>query len=386
MSIIRLKLVETIRMKFQKILVLLAIIALVTPTLAFASSVVRTGEAISIEKDEKIEGDFYAASSVLSISGEITEDLISVAGRNTLNGVVGKDALMFGASVDVHGAVGEDLRIIAGDVIIAEPVAGDVFIIADTVKILSTASIGGDLVVYGGTVEVSGTVGGNIIGNYEYLRIDTKVAKGVDVTAKELILGDRAEVTENVSYISASQLTRAQSAKIDGEILRSDSVKEIDKKGPLRHLMIAGLVWLFSVLAGFLIARSLMVKMVERALVRGVRPALIGFITLVAAPVVFIVLAVSIIGTILGVTGILLYISLIIITLVGMASTLGSLIIMIVNKKKQLVVTPYSLVAGVVGVMLLILTPVLGPIGLFVLFIITLGAIVDMVLRHDMPK
>lgn len=379
-------LVETIYMKFRNILVLLAILSMSTPSAAFASSVVRTGETISIEKDQKIEGDFYAASSVLSISGEIAEDLISIAGRNTLNGVVGKDALMLGASVDVHGAVGEDLRIIAGDVIIAEPVAGDVFIIADTVKVLSTASIGGDLVVYGGTVEVSGSVGGNVLGNYESLRIDTKVAKGVDVTTGQLVLGERAEIAENVSYVSATQLTRAQGTKIDGEVTRSDNVKDVDEKASYKLLLICGLVLLFSVLAWFLIARSLMAKMVERALVKSVRPALLGFITLVAAPVVFMVLTVSIIGTVVGVAGILLYVALLIIAFVGMSATLGTLIIDKLAKKKAQVVTPYSLIAGVVGIMVLVLIPILGPIILFVLLLVTLGAMVDMVLRHDLPK
>lgn len=373
-------------MKFQNILVLLAILSVSVPSTAFASSVVRTGETISIEKDQKIEGDFYVASSVLSISGEITDDLLSIAGRNTLNGVVGKDALMIGASVDVHGAVGEDLRIIAGDVIIAEPVAGDVFIIADTVKILSTASIGGDLIVYGGTVEVSGSVGGNVLGNYESLRVDAKVAKGVDVTAGQLVLGERAEITENVSYVSATQLTRAQGTKIDGEVTRNDNVKEVDEKAPFRYVMIAGLILLFSVLAWFLIARSLMIKMVERALVKSVRPALLGFITLIAAPVVFAVLTVSIIGTVVGLAGILLYVALLIIAFVGMSATLGTLIIDKLAKKTSQTVTPYSLVAGVVGVMILVIIPVIGPILLFVLLLITLGAMVDMVLRHDLPK
>ncbi|MEK7462421.1 MAG: hypothetical protein AAB618_02500 [Patescibacteria group bacterium] len=373
-------------MNYPKTFTLLAILVVLAPSAAFASSVVRTGETISIEKDQKIEGDFYAASSVLSISGEVAEDLISVAGRNTLNGTVGKDAFMLGASVDVHGAVGEDLRIIAGDVIIAEPVTGDVFIIADTVKILSTASIGGDLVVYGGTVEVSGSVGGNVLGNYQSLRLDAPVAKGVDVTAEQFVLGERAEVTENVRYVSLAQLTRAQSAKVGGEVTRSDNVTDSEGKTLPRHIMIVGLVLLFSVLAWFLVARSLMVKMVERALVRGVRPVLLGFITLIAAPVVFVVLTVSIIGTVVGITGILFYLALMIVTLVGMSATLGTLLSSLVLKTKEFSTTPYSLIAGVAGIIVLVFIPILGPILLFVLFLITLGALVDMVLRHELAK
>lgn len=368
-------------MNYPKIITVLAVLAFILPAAAFASSVVRTGETISIEKDQKIEGDFYAASSVLSISGEIAEDLVSIAGRNTLNGKVGKDAFMIGASVDAHGAVGEDLRIVAGEVVIAEPVTGDVFIIADTVKILSTASIGGDLVVYGGTVEVSGSVGGNIIGTYQSLRIDAPVGKGVDVTTQQITLGDRAEVVEHVRYVSAQELVRSPNVKVGGDVTRSDTVVAEDERAPMRHVAIAGLIILFSALAWFLLARALMVRMVERALVRSVRPVLLGFITLIAAPVVFVVLALSIIGTLVGIAGILFYITLLIVAFVGMSAIIGSLVMSHVTKKKEMAVTPYSLVVGACVLTLLLWIPILGPVVLMVAFIVTLGALVDLLLR-----
>ncbi len=370
-------------MNYPKTFILLAVLAILAPSVTLASSVVRTGETISIEKDQKIEGDFYAASSVLSISGEVAEDLVSIAGRNTLNGTVGKDALMLGASVDVHGAVGEDLRIIAGDVIIAEPVSGDVFIIADTVKILSTASIGGDLVVYGGTVEVSGSVGGNIIGTYESLRLDAPVAKGVDISAQQLTLGDRAEIIEHVRYVSGEELVRAPSAKIGGDVTRNDAITETDTKAPVRQFAIAGLILLFSVLAWFMVARTLLTHMVQRAVTKSVRPLLLGFITLIAAPVIFVVLTVSIIGSLVGVTGLLVYCALLITSVVGMAAVLGVFILSQIKKKKDasLEVSPYSLVAGAVAVVLLAVIPLFGPIILLGLFLVTLGAIIDLMLR-----
>lgn len=370
-------------MNYQKIITLLGIFVVLAPSVGLASSVVRTGETISIEKDQKIEGDFYAASSVLSISGEVEEDLVSIAGRNTLNGKVGKDALMLGASVDVHGAVGEDLRIIAGDVIIAEPITGDVFIIAQTVKILSTASIGGDLVVYGGTVEVSGSVGGNIIGTFESLRLDAPVAKGVDITATQLVLGERAVVTENLSYVSSQDLVRAPEATIGGDITRNDPVAPEDTRAPLMQLAIGGLIVLFSALAWFLVARSLLERVTKRAVTKSIRPLLLGFITLIAAPVIFIVLTASLIGGLIGVAGLLLYIVFLIASFIALPAVLGTFIIMNVIKKKDnnWELTPYTLIVGTLGMMVLVVIPVIGPIVLLGLFLVTLGSLIDLILR-----
>jgi hypothetical protein len=368
-------------MKCKNILVLAFLFVAVFPPAAFASSAVRTGDSVSIETDEKIEGDFYTAASVVNLSGEVVEDYLSIAGRNTLNGRVGKDVFMVGATVDVHGPVGDDVRVIGADVVIAEPVAGDVFVIGDTVKVLSTATIGGDLVVYGNTVEVAGAVGGSILGQYETLRVDTTVAGAVDVSVVSLTLGDRADIGGNLEYASNEQLVRAQNAKVGGEISRSDVlVEEADFKSVFRVLLILELVVLFSVLAWFLVSRRMLLSVVTRALRPTIRATTIGFVTFLAAPVILGVLLVSVIGTVIGLIGFLLYALLLILSFLGAMAVTGSFILKLFKKTDSLEVTPYTIVIGVVASFLLLLVPFIGPVAFLAVFLATLGAHVDLLL------
>ena len=351
----------------------------ILPFFALAETVVRTGDSVSVEKDQRIEGDFYTAGSILNISGEINGDLTAVAGKNTLNGKVATDALMAGGNVDVHGSVGEDLRIIAGDAVIAEPVTGDVFVIAGTVKVLSTASIGGDLIIYGGNAEVSGSVGGDIHGNVGTLRIDAPVAGSVDVTTDSLTLGDRADVVGSVRYVSVATLARSQNAKVGGEITRSDIVKE-DNRVVARSILIPILMVLFAVLVWYLIARKFLTRIVDRALVPSIRPVATGFIAVFATPVLAIILIASVLGGFVGVTALITYILIVLLAFISSTAVLGQFIMNQV-KKNKVALAPLTLGVGIVAAVVCLFIPFLGPAILLVAFLVTLGAIVDLFLH-----
>lgn len=368
-------------MNYKKALSLFLFLSIVAPATAFADSVVRTGETVSVESDNRIDGDFYTAASVLSISGQVAQDLVSVGGRSTLNGSVGGDALMLGGSVDVHGPVGDDLRVVAGDVIIAEPISGDVFVMGGSIKVLSTASIGGDLLVYGGDVEVSGSVGGDIVGTVESLRIDAPVAGLVNVTAPTLTLGDRADIAGSVQYVSSEALTRSPNAKIAGEIIRNDVVASDDGYSPVKIALIFILIALFSSLMWYLLARTVITKIVDRALARSIRPVLLGFITFFAAPVIIIILTVSVLGTFVGLASFFAYMLLLFITAMSMAAVLGVFALRQYKKQAVPAVNPLSLLLGVALMALILVVPVVGPMILLGLFLVTMGAIADILLR-----
>ena len=361
-------------------LVICAAVLLMAPALVSADTVIRTGETVSIDSDQRVDGDFYSAASILNLSGEVTEDMSAVGGKITLNGNVGKDALLLGGSVDVHGSVGDDLRIVGGDVILAEPVTGDVFVIARSITILDTASIGGDLIVYGADVEISGSVGGDILGNVQSLRLDAPVKGAIDVTAIQFTVGDRADVKGTVRYVSAQTLARSPNAKISGEITRNDPVVDETNLPGAKAVLIPVLMVLFSALVWYLIARKLLTSIVDRALVRGIRPVATGFITFFAAPVIIVILTISVLGTLVGITAFAAYLFAVLLAIVSSAAVLGQLIIKL-YKKELSPLSPLTLCIGVAAMTLLAVIPAIGPIALVALFMITLGALVDLVLH-----
>jgi cytoskeletal protein CcmA (bactofilin family) len=362
-------------------LVVIFTVALVTlPLSVSADTVIRTGETVSIDSDQRIEGDFYTAASILNLSGEVSEDMSAVGGKVTLNGNVGKDALFVGGSVDVHGSVGDDLRVVGGDVVLAEPVTGDVFVMARSVTVLDTASIGGDLIIYAADAEVSGSVGGDVVGRIDTVRLDAPIKGTVDITTTQFTVGDRADIAGTVRYVSATEITRSPNAKIGGEITRNDPIRKEASLPVVKTLLIPVLMVLFTALVWYLVARRLLTAIVDRALVRTIRPAATGFIAFFAAPVIIVILTVSVLGTLVGITALAAYIFAILLAVVSSAAVLGQLIVKL-YKKDNIPLSPLTLCIGVLAMTVLALIPVIGVMTLVILFVATLGALVDLVLH-----
>ena len=344
-----------------------------------AKTVVRSGETVSIAEEQTIEGDFYTAANIINVSGSVKEDMISAGGQITINGSVGDDVLIFAGRADVHGTVGDDLRILAGEVTIAEPIMGDVFVMGGVVNILSTASVSGDVLIYAGQATIEGSIGGDIIGSVDQLRVDAVVSGDIDVAVTQLTLGDRANIEGSVRYSSNNLVVQSLDATVSGDLVRSDPVLPV-KDISAKNALIPILSLLFSVLVWYLISRRSLDLVVKRALVKSPRPILLGLAALIFMPIAFSVLLMSMIGTPIGLIGLFGYLLLGLLSIIGLPAVVGQLLMKVFNQPSA-GLSLVTLVAGVVGVTLLMLLPIIGQIALLVFMLITLGAMVDLFIR-----
>lgn len=358
---------------------LLTALFVVSVSVAYASTVVRSGETVSVAEDQLIEGNFYSAAGIANISGSITEDVLVVGGQINLNGEVGADALLVGGSVDVHGTVSDDVRIVAGEAIIAEPVLGDVLVIGGMVSILSSASIAGDVLIYGGQATIEGSVGGDVLGQIERLRIDASVAGDVDVTVNELTLGDRADVAGSVRYVSTNLAVQALNANVGGDLVRSDPVlPQADYN--VRTALIPMLILLFSALVWYLVARRSLAKVADRALSQPLRATLLGLGAMFLAPAAAVILVSSIIGMFVGLALLLAYLLGLVLAFIGATAVIGQLLMRLFNQPTANL-TLITIGVGVIGMSALLILPLIGQIVFLVFMVLTLGGLVDLLIR-----
>src|SRR5690606_8417442 len=196
-----------------------AALLLIFPLLASAETVVRAGHSVSIGASQIVETDFYAAGTSVTHSGQVREDLYAAAGSVTVNGPVGKDLTVIGGTVQVHAPVGDDVRIVGGDVVIAGTVGGDVFVIGGMLRVLSSATVAGNVYFYGGEAEIDGPVAGSVMGRAESFTINSAIG-GMDVYAVGVELADRASVRGDINYSAVSEITRAPGATVEGQVIR----------------------------------------------------------------------------------------------------------------------------------------------------------------------
>jgi cytoskeletal protein CcmA (bactofilin family) len=355
-------------------IIVLAVLAIVPLQFAAAETIVRTGDAVSLAQNQTVEGDFYGLGSTVALSGTVTGDAHVAGGTVTVNGPINQDVFIVGGTVNLGSTVGDDVRIIAGDVTISQPVTGSLFVIGGRLNVLSTATVGGDILFYGGEATIEGEVGGQLLGNAERIRVDGTVKGGVNVTAPFLSLGDRANITGDVQYVSRNELTRGTGAVVSGSVVRNDVVEETTTATELRAPLIMFLVSLFATLTLYLLFRVRVEALGAAAVSRFGFKALIGFATFVAMPIAVLVLLLSMLGTIVGLIGLATFMLLILVALALMSVVAGSFVMLLITKKAE--VTVLSILAGAAAVNAFLFIPVIGPVVVLLLFFITLGTIV----------
>ena len=79
-------------------------------------------------------------------------------------------------------------------------------------------------------------VGGKVLGTAERVRINSAVAGGVDISTPNLTLGEQANITGDVRYVSDSELVRATGAVVTGVVSNVSSVPS--RRSSARHFIV----------------------------------------------------------------------------------------------------------------------------------------------------
>ncbi len=347
------------------------IVVLSLPVMASASTIVRTGDTVSVLADQRVEGNFYVLSNSLALSGPVNGDVVAASlGSMDINAPVAHDVLLLGGSIGINASVTEDLRVVGGDVTIADSVGGSVLVIGGKVKILSTATIGGDVLVLAGEAVIEGTVKGQLLGRAEVVRVDGAVT-GIDMDVANITLGDRAVIAENVVYTSQNDLVRAPGAVVEGEVTKASAPAE--EGFDYRDSAMMFLVSLFASLSLFLLGRRLVVRYARVATVNVAKSALVGFSVLVTVPIAISILMVSVLGLFLGLIGFALFALIIFLALPLLNIVAGGLIARTFTNTTEVNALYVTLGALVVQAMLFV--PVVGAVILILLFLVVIGGL-----------
>lgn len=354
-----------------KIFFPVAVVVLLVPLITLAGPVVRTGEEVTVEADQVVDGDLYLFGGASVISGEVQGDAYVVGGSVTHNGTISEDLVVAGGAVQIHGAVEDDVRIIGGEVTIADTISGDLVVVGGSVRVLSTATVLGDLLFLGGEITIDAPIGGSVFGFGDTLRIDASVGKDVSVTTgKTLTLGDRAEILGNVIHKGPRELIRGQGAVVVGDI--QYEVPE-HKANSYESFIISIGILLFGGLTILLLLKPILTAFVKRTESHYGSQGLLGLAVFIGMPVVSVLLMISVIGAIVGIIVLLLYLLILLTSWLLAGPLLGTLLWR--RFKKNTGPTIVTVVFGVVIFELLFIIPFIGPLLALVIMLITIGAV-----------
>ena len=363
---------------------LFIILSLLIVPFAFAESgqnfgtdnnVLRFDDSVRVDRDQLVETNFYGLGKTVTVSGDVFGDFLGFASdKVSLNGNVSGDILAIGRNVQVSGSTTDDVRVAAVEVELSDYVGGSAAIFADTVKVLSSAQIEGDLIIFANNLELRGQVNGNIIGRVTEARIDGVVGKNIDITTNSLVLGGRTDVAGDIIYESPNELVRAQDAEVGGSILYTASSSE----NTFNRLESTGfIIFMFSIafagLCIFLLAPNMTTRQVYAAKAEISYIGMIGILVILLGLPISIALIISGLGTVIGIVVFSLYVLVLAYGFITGVLLVGFLVSKYIFGRKNFDVI--AILLGAISAYMVLLVPFVGELVLVVVAAIGVGAV-----------
>lgn len=345
---------------------------------ASAAVVVRTADQLEIVEDVIDGGELLAVGLPVTLSNEVVEDAVLIGNRVKVKASVGEDLLALGFFVDIDAPVSDDVRVIGGEVTIASEITGDLLVLGGTVELLSTASVGGDIVMYGGSLDLSGDVVGNVLGAMESLTIKGAVGGGVDVRTAQLILGETASIKESVRYVSGTIVNQALNATVGGDIVRNDPIVKAETS-IARRVVLPFLIGLFSTLVWYLFSRKTLAVVTNHTTRHIFRSAVVGTAVVFLAPFAIAILFVSQLGAYVAAVCLVGLVAVILLGGAAAPAVAGKIILQTLGQPT--VVSPLSIALGALLLAACLFIPVIGVVLLFSTILLTVGGIIESAIK-----
>ena len=352
-----------------------------TPALAFDA---RGGDAITISSGEVVDDDLYVGANTVIIDGTINGDLWAAGNVITINGIVNGSVMAAGRIVNINGDIGHAVRAAGETINISSDVDGDVMVGGSQVNIASTARVGGDLLLGAGNARIDGLIEGVIKGGGGDVTISSEVRGDVALKVESLTILPTANIQGNLTYTSEEEADIQAGAQIGGVTTHNlPEVKEERARG-FPFVLFSGIGgkvtgFIMALLAGLviiLLAPRRLTSVAESIRSRPGPSAGWGAVILFATPIAAIIVCITIIGIPLGLIALALWGIAIYLAQIPVGLFIGRWIIGHFRGVEGKAIMVGALALGLVILRLLSLIPHLGFfIGLAVI-LFGLGAVV----------
>ncbi len=336
-----------------------------TPVLAFDA---RSGDTITISGGEVVDDDLYVAGGTITIDGTVNGDLWAAGNVIIVNGTVKGSVMAAGRTININGDVGHAVRAVGETVIINSDVSGDVMVGCGQANIASTARVGGDLLLGATNARIDGLIEGIIKGGGEGVTIGGEVRGNVDLKVESLTILPTANIQGDLTYTSEEEADIQSGAQIGGTITHNlPEVKEERARG-FPFVLFSGIGgkvtgFLMAFIAGLVIILLFprrLKSMAESIRTRPGSSAGWGALVLFVTPIAAVIVCITIIGIPVGLIALALWGIAIYLAQIPVGLFIGRWIIGHYKKVEGKAIMIGALALGLVILKLLGLIPHLG--------------------------
>lgn len=294
----------------RKKIVALALIAGLASTLLGATTWqhvsaarISTENSTYIKKGEIVDESAFIAGSNIEVEGIVKGDLYCAAETVTISGEVQGDIICAGSKITITGTSGGDMRL-AGDSIVLRGVSGgSVSVLGNTFETEETTRIGGDVNGAVNSARLAGSVGRDVMLAGSSLTVVGAIAGDVEGKYQSLRIAEDARVGGSLSYVS--ERDAEVKGVVQGGTTRTASQSQRGSAGFVEALVVTvfliGSLLLVPLVAALAMPRQLK-SMAEIVDTRSLQVFTTGMVTLLAAPIALVILALTLVGIPLATT------------------------------------------------------------------------------------
>jgi hypothetical protein len=164
----------------------------------------------------------YSAGGEVRTTAPVLGDYTAAGGHVLVDHAVSGDATLMGGSVEVRAPVGDDLRVAGGDVRIDSAVGGELLVMGGKVDLGTGLAVGRNAQVLGSKITVAGRIEGDFDAKADRVVINGEVRGDAKIHASHVELGPEAKIGGELHYVSDHELVRAEGASVAGPIAREE--------------------------------------------------------------------------------------------------------------------------------------------------------------------
>jgi len=339
-------------------------------------SIYKFGPTIRINKGDSISNNVMAAGQFIDIYGHLGDDLYGGARNLVINGSIDDDAIVAGQNVTVTGTVGDMLVAAGENVLIDGQIYGDLFAAGAEVRIAPDAHIHGNVAVAGDKITFEGgTIDGWMRASGNEITLDGSVGNYVELYGNKFNFGD------NYRPESGTTITATHEIDLNDLGTPPDDLQIVVNKENTWGAALFLSLWFY---VSLLITGALLIFIFREttndlhrfSTERYIRNTGIGFLTFLATPIVVIILLVLVLTIPLSLLLITLYGLALFIGYLLVALTLGTLVIRFIKSEQTFLDYFWGLALGMVIIFILSILPFVGWIINLLLIFFGLGTFV----------
>jgi len=213
-----------------------------------AMAMVKTGSRISVEIDETVEGDFFAAGDEVIIEGTVNGDVYVGANRLTIarTAMINGDVIAGATNIEILGTVTDDVRVGGNNISLIGATVGDSLTVGgNELRVDRDTTIGGGLIFGGRLLSLAGDVGrGVVTGNQDTRITSGTVTNTVRIAANNITIDETATIDGDVEYRSDTEAVI--NGTVTGEVIRGEGGGlDLNLESTMKWVAVGFTVWAF---------------------------------------------------------------------------------------------------------------------------------------------